>query len=259
MIRSMYLGASGMQNHQLRMDVVGNNISNINTTAYKTNRANFQDALYQAMGTGNIRNHQVGTGVNIGAVSGNFTQGALQNTGRSLDIAIQGNGFFGLLDPHGDSNEIKFTRDGAFYIDKEGYLVNSAGLRLVNTSGNEIEIELVDGQSLEDISINKLGKIYLSGVDLNEQIGLFYFQNVNGLTRIGNNLFLENDTTGDRQEGEPGSDNFGIIRAGFLEMSNIDVVEELAALISTQRGYQMNAKVFVTADEVLQDIIQLKR
>lgn len=253
MIRSMLLGVSGMRNHQLRMDVIGNNIANVNTTGYKAGRANFQDALYQAMGTGGST--QVGTGIQIAGVSNNFAQGPLQATGRVLDLAIVGNGFFGLVDENGD---IKYTRDGSFYLDKENNIIHSSGLKLADSDGDAIEIDLEDGQSIEDITITEKGEIFV-GDDSQGTIGLFNFPNVTGLTKAGDNLYLANDISGEAIEGTPGEDGFGQVRSGFLEMSNIDLADELASLIATQRGYQASAKVFITADQVLQDTIDLKR
>lgn len=256
MIRSMYSGVSGMRNHQIRMDVIGNNISNVNTTGYKTSRTNFQDTLYQAMGAaGNNGGYQVGTGVSVGSVSGNFNQGPLQPTGRLLDFAIAGQGFFGVLD---NNDILKFTRDGSFFIDSEGNLVNSAGLNVVDTDEEPIVIELDEDQSLDNLMITDTGEISLDG-DILATIGLFNFTNPAGLNRSGDNLFMESNNTGERTSNGDESDGFGKIHSGFLEMSNIDLTDELANLITTQRGYQANARVFTTADEVLQEIVQLKR
>ncbi|SFQ97060.1 flagellar hook-basal body protein [Desulfoscipio geothermicus] len=261
MIRSLYLGVSGMRNHQIRMDVIGNNISNINTTGFKTSRANFQDTLYQAMGAaGNSYSAcQVGTGVSIAGVSNNFVQGPLQATGRKLDLGIAGNGFFGVIDDNGNNDRLKFTRDGSFFFDKDGILRNHAGLKVVDADENEIQLDLDDDQSIEDIEISETGELFIGKESTDKQIGLFNFLNVAGLTRAGDNLFLENDITGERTSNQDGAKGFGIIRSGFLEMSNIDIADELANLIATQRGYQANAKVFTTADEVIQETTQLKR
>ncbi|MCG8401351.1 MAG: flagellar hook-basal body complex protein [Firmicutes bacterium] len=256
MIRFMYSGVSGMRNHQVRMDVIGNNISNVNTTGYKTGRANFQDTLYQTLGAaGNAAGYQVGTGMNVAGVSNNFNQGPLQATGRLLDFAITGPGFFGILD---NNDNLRFTRDGSFFIDKEGNLVNSAGLQVVDTDEDAIVIELEEGQSMDDVEVTQTGEIFLDGDSLGT-IGLFNFVNPAGLTRAGNNLFMENNSTGERTSNEDGPEGFGEIRSRYLEMANIDIAEELANLITSQRGFQANAKVFSTADEVLQEVVALKR
>jgi len=258
MIRSMYSGISGMVNHQTRMDVISNNIANVNTTGFKAGRASFKDALYMALDAAGQEKgtFQVGTGTDVSGILNNFAQGPLQATGRNLDLAISGPGFFGVKD---ENDRLKFTRDGTFFIDKEGYLVNSAGLKVVDTGEDPIELELKEDQSLDDIYVTESGEIYVGGESLDVKIGLFKFQNVWGLTREGNNLFLENDTTGERTSNENESEGFGTIHSGYLEMSNIDLARELTNLITTQRGYQANAKVFITADEVLRDIIELKR
>lgn len=256
MIRLMSSGVSGMRNHQVRMDVIGNNISNVNTTGYKTGRADFQDALYQAMGvSGSAGACQVGTGINVGSISNNFNQGPLQATGRLFDLAISGQGFFGVVD---DDDNLRFTRDGSFFIDKDGNLVNSSGLQVVDEDEDPIVIELDEDQSLDDVIITKTGEILLDDDSLGT-IGLFNFTNPAGLTRTGDNLFEENDNTGERISNADEPEGFGDILSGYLEMSNIDIADELADLIATQRGFQANAKVFSTADEVLQDIVQLKR
>lgn len=256
MISFMYSGVSGMRNHQVRMDVIGNNIANVNTTGYKTGRANFQDTLYQTMGAADSASgYQVGTGVNVGSVSNNFNQGPLQATGRLFDFAIAGAGFFGVLD---NNDNLRFTRDGSFFIDKEGNLVNSAGLYVVDTDEEPIVIELEEGQSLDDVTINETGEIFLDEESLGT-IGLFNFTNPAGLTRAGDNLFMENNNTGERTSNEDGPEGFGEIRSGYLEMSNIDIAEEMANLITSQRGFQANSRVFTTADEVLQEVVALKR
>ncbi|MCF8009898.1 MAG: flagellar hook-basal body complex protein [Clostridiales bacterium] len=267
MIRSMNLGVSGMINHQTRMDIIGNNISNINTTAYKSNRANFQDALYQAVGPGEREGiSQVGTGVNVSKVTKNIEQGVIQPTGRNLDLAISGPCFFGV---QGDSDQVKYTRDGTFSLnvsEDNNYLLNSSGMKVVDKDNEPVEISLEDGQSSKDININENGVVYVvspgSGEDPEEagQIGLFKFDNPEGLTKEGANLYLQNSNSGDPISPDEGSEKeFGSILSGHLEMSNVDIARQLTELVKTQRGFQANAKVFTSADEVLQKIINLKR
>ncbi|WP_347491383.1 flagellar hook-basal body protein [Desulfoscipio sp. XC116] len=265
MIRSMYLGLSGMHNYQVRLDVVGNNIANASTTGFKAGRAGFQDAMYMAMGADD--SCQIGTGLTVSDISNNFKQGITMYTGRTLDLAVNGNGFFAVTDEESDSDRLMFTRDGSFYIDEEGYIVNSSGLRLVSDGEDSIQIELAEGQSLDDVYIDDNGDIYVTDPegDVDDdptpigRIGLFNFANVNGLTNIGDNLYLNNDLSGEPLLGEPGTESFGVIKSGFLENSNTDMAQEMANLIETQRGYQASTKVFTTADEVLQSIIELKR
>lgn len=265
MIRLMYSGMSGMRNHQVRLDIIGNNISNENTTAYKSARADFKDTLYQTIGaSGSAKGAcQVGTGVGIAGVTNNFEQGPIQPTGRKLDLAVNGAGFFGVLDASG---KLKFTRDGSFFFDKDGYLLTASGLNVVGP--DEVEIRVEDLYARERAEISETGEIFMAEFDPATgdteyttlgQIGLFNFQNVPGLTKAGDNLFLENNNTGERISNAEGHEGFGAIYSGCLEGANLDIIEELSNLIATQRGYQANARAFVTADEVLQEIIQLKR
>jgi len=265
MIRLMYSGVSGMRSHQVRMDIIGNNISNENTTAYKSARADFKDTLYQTIGaSGNVKGAcQVGTGVGIAGITSNFDQGPLQPTGRKLDLAIKGSGFFGALDTYGN---LRFTRDGTFLFDKDGYLLTASGLNVVDPDGEEIRVE--DLQTREKVEISETGELFKTEFDLQTgeteyttlgQIGLFNFKNVPGLTKTGDNLFLENDNTGERTSNADDPNGFGAIYSGYLEAANLDLIGELSNLIASQRGYQANAKAFITADEVLQEIIQLKR
>jgi len=260
MIRAMYSGLAGMRNHQVRMDVIGNNISNINTTGFKGSRANFKDTLYQAMGVNNAC--QVGTGLTVSGVSDNFAQGEIRATGKSLDLAISGNGFFGVQD---ETGRIKYTRDGSFYLDKDYKLVHTSGLKLLDSGENEITVELEPGQSTENIYVTEKGEVYIRTEEpgdediLVAEIGLYNFKNINGLTKVGDNLYLDNSASGEPIQGLPQEEGFGFIRAGFLERSNVDMAEEMANLIITQRAYQANARVFTAADEVLQESIELKR
>ncbi len=265
MIRSMYSGISGMVNHQTRMDVVSNNIANINTTGFKAGRTTFKDALYMALDSSGKEqgSFQVGTGISVSCISNDFSQGDLKPTGRTLDLAISGRGFFGVKD--GESGQIKFTRDGTFSVDSEGYLVNSMGMRveLSEESGYPI-----DSKYINDIRIDDKGNIYRfereDGAEKppRKDIGrieLFSVANVSGLTKVGNNLFMENNTTGEVTRLSDDAEGFGTIHSGYLESANINLAKELTNLITTHRGYQANTKVFSTADDVLREIIELKR
>ncbi|SHJ02140.1 flagellar hook-basal body protein [Desulfofundulus thermosubterraneus] len=275
MIQSIYTSLAGMLSHRTRMDVLANNIANINTPGYKAAQASFQDTLYQTIRTGTAQSNpsQVGTGVTLAAVLNNFNQGSLVPTGRSLDLAINGNGFFGVLKETDAGEELYYTREGSFYMDKDGYLVNSNGLRLVNDSGSAIQLQPESGKSISSISVTQLGEVvitYGDGTTSSDKprIGLFDFPNPNGLTKIGNNLYSDNNAAqagaadnpaGTRIDGKPGENGLGTIESGCLEMSNVDLATELGNLIVTQRGYEANAKVFTTSDEVLRETIELKR
>lgn len=272
-IQSIYTSLAGMLSHRTRMDVLANNIANINTPGYKAAQASFQDTLYQTIRAGTAQSNpsQMGTGVTLAAVLNNFNQGPLVPTGRSLDLAINGNGFFGVkASDEGGEEIIYYTREGSFSVDKEGYLVNSSGLRLVDESESEIQLDV--SKPIAAINVSPVGKIsvtYSDGSTGEEhQIGLFNFPNPNGLTRVGGNLYTDNNASGgggeespagERLDGTPGEDGLGTIESGFLEMSNVDLATELGNLIVTQRGYEANAKVFTTSDEVLRETIELKR
>ncbi|OPX88935.1 flagellar hook-basal body complex protein [Pelotomaculum sp. PtaB.Bin117] len=284
MIRSLFSGASGMKNHQTRMDVIGNNIANVNTTGFKGSRANFQDILYQtvryasaagttAAGTnvGGVSPSQVGLGVMVSSITNNTGQGGLQNTGRSLDLGINGNGWYILStdgtavtgDTVGKLNE-RFSREGIFYVDNLGNLVNSNGYYLCDTSGNSINLGTA---GIATITVSKDGVISgkdLQGNDLpTATIGLAMFPNQDGLERDGQNTYKISQTSGFITDvggiGTPNANGYGTINSGFLEMSNVDLTDEFTSLITTQRGYQANARTVTTSDQILEELLNIKR
>ncbi len=267
MIRSLYSGVSGMKNHQVRMDVIGNNIANVNTSGYKSSRANFQDTLYQLIrsasaggGTlGGINPSQVGLGMSVSSITSNMGQGNTQLTGRTLDMAIQGNGWFAVSD--GTNNY--YTREGVFYVDSVGDLVNSNGFHLLDSGGNNINLG-ADG--VATLNISQAGVV--TGTDLTGAplgpftIGLAMFPNQEGLERVGQNLFRESLASGALLGGalsDPAVDGYGTINSGYLEMSNVDLTEEFTNMIVTQRGYQANARTITTSDEMLEELLNVKR
>jgi len=259
-----------MKNHQIRMDVIGNNVANVNTTAFKKSRTNFQDVLYQNIrsakasdtnGLGGTNPSQIGVGVSVASIISDMTTGAMQNTGRDLDLAIQGNGWFVVTPDDGDT--IYFTREGAFTIDDQGFLVNANGYKVLDTDGDPIEFG-TDGVATISISID--GKITATDLDGNDisptnGIGLAMFTNQEGLERVGNNLFKATLASGEPidEYGEPATGGYGTIHSGYLEMSNVDLTDELTGMITTQRGYQANAKTITTSDEMLQILLDIKR
>lgn len=277
MIRSLYSGVSGMKNHQIRMDVIGNNIANVNTTGYKSGRANFQDILYQTMispvapvndtdGSGSINPAQIGTGMTVASIGVNMEQGTLQNTGRTLDLAIQGNGFFCVT----DGTDYYYTRNGVFYIDKNGYIVDSNGYQLVDGSGSSgspgSPIQLGSGTDVvSTISISKNGTITatnIEGVDISpsNKIGIYTFANQDGLSKIGQNYYQVTAASGEATAMD--EDDVGVIsqiQSGYLEMSNVNLTDEFVNMITTQRGYQANGRVITTSDQMLQELLELKR
>ncbi|MEW5953971.1 MAG: flagellar hook-basal body complex protein [Bacillota bacterium] len=271
MIRSLYSGVSGMRNHQIRMDVIGNNIANVNTTGFKSGRVSFQDALSQNMrpGTGSVNPIQVGTGMTISSILNIHTQGALMNTGRQLDLAIQGNGYFTVKDPGSNTNY--YTRDGVFYIDKDGFIVNNLGYQLCdNTAAGPIPIQIdVTTNKIQNIGVGLDGTVtgqYDTGDPLTFAggstgiLGLQYFRNPESLTKAGQNLYTPSNATNTTdQVARPGTGGTGTIAAGYLEMSNVDLTEEFTNMITTQRGYQANARTITVSDSLLEELINLKR
>jgi len=262
MLRSLYSGVSGIKNHQIRMDTISNNIANVNTTGFKAARANFQDSLNQTLrGGGAGRNPmQAGTGISVGSIGTKMEQGPLQNTGRSLDLAISGNGFFTVS----DGTNTYYTRDGSFFIaniEGTNYLVNSNGLYVQGEGGNIA----FDGD-VTGFNVEKNGSItyYTSdepdtpNTDLS--IPITIFPNQEGLIKVGNSLYKSDEgLTGAPAAYEAGTEGAGTIEGGYLEMSNADMSEEFTNMITTQRGYQANARVVTVSDTLLEELIQLKR
>lgn len=269
MLKSLYSGISGLKNHQTRMDVVGNNISNVNTTGFKSARVNFQDSLSQYYSNNAaIGQNQVGTGMKVSSINNNFTQGFLQNTGRTLDMAIQGEGFFGVKD---DANNIKYTRDGIFFLKQDVtnkntyYLVNSDGYKLVDSTGKEITLVTSDvDATVNTLAIDSEGNI--TGTDsagqtitVSGQIGLYTFPTPDGLKKEGGNLYSATAASGEAKLGTASAANNNTINSGYLEGSNVDLSQEMVDMIVTQRGFQANARTITVSDTLLEELIQLKR
>lgn len=265
MIRSLYSGVSGMRNHQVRMDVIGNNIANVNTTAFKSSRVNFQDIISQTIrsaspstgDTGSVNPAQVGLGMMVASISPNLQQGALQNTGRILDVAIQGEGFF-MIKKSDAADETFYTREGILFIDDNNDLVNSNGYYVCDSAGDKINM---GADPVTTITISDLGEIFVNnGETPVGQIGLASFPNPTGLEKVGQNLYQSSPASGDAEEGYAGVDlQNSRINSGVLEMSNVDLTEEFTNMITTQRGYQANARTITVSDSLLEELINLKR
>lgn len=290
MLRSMYAGISGMKGFQTKLDVIGNNIANVNTTGFKQGRVTFQDMMSQTMAgaqaptefRGGVNAKQVGTGSQTGTIDTIQTQGNRQTTGRTLDMALEGDGMFvlgeNLDDPTnvdmGNSN-IQFTRAGNFYMDNEGYIVNPNGLYLLgNVAGNLSRIQIPGNAA--SFSIQSNGTV--SYVDANGntatagQIGLAKFSNPGGLEKTGSSLYQLTDNAGVMVEDDqdllfndindllvPESNGAATIVSGALEMSNVDLANEFTEMITAQRGFQANTRIITTSDEILQELVNLKR
>jgi flagellar basal-body rod protein FlgG len=262
MIRSMWSAASGMQAQSTNIDVIANNIANVTTTGFKRSRAEFQDLLYETMrppGSSSSENTQVPTGIQIGhgtrpvAVSKNFVGGEMQMTKNELDLAIEGDGFFQIIQTNG---ETAYTRAGSFKLDKDG--------RVVNPDGFLLEPAITIPSDAISVSVGMDGTVGVlqAGNATPREIGtiqLARFVNPAGLQSIGKNLYLPTDASGLAIAGTAGTANFGTIAQGFLEMSNVSVVDEMVNMITAQRAYETNSKVVQTSDDMLQLANNLKR
>ena len=260
MLRGLWTAATGMSCQQTNIDVIANNLANVNTSGFKKSRINFQDLMYQNMRTAGASTAsggqlpvgiQVGMGAKVVAVEKIFLQGDFAHTKNPMDLAIEGKGFFKLLN---NSREV-FTRSGAFKLDKDGNICDS--------HGNRLQPEFAIPAKTVSITVDSGGKLVASGSDGKElgsvQLQLFDFPNPGGLQSIGQNLLIPSEGSGDPVQGNPGTDEFGTISQGFLEMSNVDVVEEMIQMIVGQRAYEIGAKVIQAGDEMLQIVNNLKR
>ncbi|MDA3785548.1 MAG: flagellar basal-body rod protein FlgG [Deltaproteobacteria bacterium] len=253
MIRALYTSQTGMQAQQLQLDVTANNLANVNTSAFKKSRAQFEDLIYQNMraaGAETVGGNQVPTGIQVGlgtrttAVQKIFTQGDYTQSGNDLDLAIEGKGFFQVVR---DGVEY-YTRAGAFTKDSDGYIVNQNGDRLqpefaIPEDTVILEIDSAGMLSAMDTEQQTLGSM---------QLTLHTFINPGGLKATGGNNYLPTDASGDPIESNPGSDAAGTLAQGYLEMSNVSVTEEMVNLIITQRAFDANSKGISTADQILE-------
>lgn len=253
MIRSLWTAATGMAAQQMNMDVISHNLANSNTTGFKQSRANFEDLMYQTIvppgaNSGDDSRVPVGIQVGLGAktvsVQKNFTQGNFVQTGNQLDLAIEGKGFFKVL----RNDQEAYTRAGTFKLNEEGYLCDS--------EGNRLQPEISLPQEATSFSIDSSGSFTAmneSGeVIATETITLSDFPNPAGLASIGKNYFIATEASGEAVEANPGNDGIGTLLQGFLENSNVNVVEEMVNMIAGQRAYEANSKVIKVSDEMLQ-------
>lgn len=255
MNRALWIAKTGLDAQQTRMSVTANNLANVNTTGFKRDRAVFEDLLYQNVRQAGAQSSQdtqlpsglsIGTGVRTVATEKLFTQGNLAQTGNSLDMAVQGRGFFEILLPDGT---LGYTRDGSFQLDSEGQIVNS--------SGYVLQPGITIPSNVQSITIGVDGTVSVSvaGEATPQQLGniqLVDFINPTGLQARGENLFAETAASGAPQPGTPGLDGRGTIAQGSVETSNVNVVEELVNMIETQRAYEINSKAISATDEMLQ-------
>ncbi len=291
MMRSLYSGVTGLKAHQTKMDVIGNNIANVNTAGYKTSRVVFQDIYSQTVApasastptTGGTNPQQIGLGVQLATIDVLDTESSSQYTGNTLDLAIDGDGYF-IINARG---VISYTRSGNFYTDEENYLVDSNGnyvqgceidadgAPVYRDAGGNICAATDPGAHLTlqkiyidpdyyDVSISSNGQV----VGLDEatsqshvlgQLVLATFANPNGLEKTGNNAYRPTVNSGDPVLDTPGEGGTGKLNPGSLEMSNVDLTAEFADMIVTQRGFQANARIITTTDSMLEELVNMVR
>ena len=259
-MRSLWISKSGMDAQQVQLDHISNNLANSGTTGYKQAHAQFEDLMYQTLrqsGANSSEQTQLPTGLQVGlgvrtvATARDFTQGTLQQTSNNLDVAIQGDGFFQITLPDGTTG---YSRDGSFKLNANGQLVTNNGYLVqggINIPPNA-----------QNVTIGNDGTITVKipGEAATQEVGrlqLATFVNPGGMDPKGQNIFLETAASGAPQTGFPNTENFGALSQGFLETSNVNVVQELVTMIQTQRAYELNSKAIQTADQMLQKLGQM--
>ncbi|WLG46502.1 flagellar basal-body rod protein FlgG [Pseudomonas sp. FP1740] len=259
MLPALWVAKTGLSAQDTNLTTISNNLANVSTTGFKRDRAEFQDLLYQIKRQPGAQSTQdselpsglqVGTGVRIVGTQKNFTAGSLQTTEQPLDMAIDGRGFFQILQPDGTTS---YTRDGTFHLDSNGQIVNASGFAL--------EPAIVIPNNAQTFTVGRDGtvSITIAGNPTSQVIGNLQtadFINPAGLQAVGNNLFLETAASGAPQVGTPGLAGFGTTLQNTLETSNVSTVEEMVNMITTQRAYEMNSKVISTADQMLSFVTQ---
>lgn len=299
MLRSMYAGISGMNGFQTKLDVIGNNISNVNTAGFKKGRVTFQDMMSQmssgAQGAtdtrGGVNPSMVGLGTQTGSIDDLHTQGSSQTTDNPLDFQLEGDGMFVVAeDIQRDGDEefdqadpeaidsidlagsnVSYTRAGNFYLDTNGNIVNPDGLYLMGYAANgpdgEINTNNISALNIpedaQSFSVQTNGAVnYIDADGENQvagQIALANFSNPEGLQKAGNSLYQNTENAGYNGLAEPETDGVASIVSGALEMSNVDLAEEFTEMITAQRGFQANTRIITTSDEILQELVNLKR
>jgi len=262
MMRALWSAAAGMNVQQLNMDTISNNLANVNTTGFKKARAEFQDLLYQTVnlaGTGSSASSSLPSGIQIGhgaklqSMVRQYSTGNLRQTGNRFDLAIEGDGFFRVTQPDGS---LAYTRDGAFTTDQNGALVNAAGSLL--------EPQITIPQDALSVTVAPDGTVSVTQPNQTQpqqvgQITLSHFINPTGLNQLGRNLLQPTQASGDAIDGVPGTDGLGTLNQGSLEVSNVDVAEEMVNMIIGQRAYEANSKTIQTVDTMLGLVANLKR
>jgi flagellar basal-body rod protein FlgG len=260
MLRALYSSAAGMEAQQLNLDVIANNLANVNTTGFKKSKIEFQDLLYdttRSAGAEQSNGNQLPTGLQIGhgsravATSKVFTEGDLTQTGERLDMAIQGDGFFQVTMPDGT---LGYTRDGAFKTSATGAITTSDGLS-VQSGFQPIAVGTIGVNVSPDGTVSAVS----SSGTTTFQVQLYRFANPAGLQSMGRNVYTESPASGSPESGTPGQSGYGSLQQGYLEMSNVKVVEEMVNMIVAQRAYEVNSKAVQASDEMMQQSNNLRR
>ncbi len=260
MIRSLWIAKTGMDAQQTQLDVISNNLANVGTNGYKRQTAQFEDLLYQTLRQSGANSSQqtqlpaglqLGTGVQLVANPRIFTQGNLQQTGNQLDLAINGNGFFQIQMPDGTTS---YTRDGSFHVDSAGQMVNSSGYALTPAVTIPPTAQTVTIGADGTVSVTLQGQAAAQNVGT---IQMASFINPAGLDSKGQNLFAETASSGTPSANVPGTNGLGTLQQGYVETSNVNVVQELVSMIQTQRAYELNSKAISTSDQMLQRLSQM--
>jgi len=260
MIRSLFISKTGLDAQQTQMDVISNNLANVSTNGFKRSRAVFEDLLYQNIRQPGAQSSQqtqlpsgmqLGTGVKPVATERIFTQGNLTQTSNNTDVAINGSGFFQVMTPAG---QMAYTRDGSFQVNNQG--------QLVTASGYLIQPAMTIPATAQSVTVGKDGVISVTlpnsaAVTNVGTLQLTTFMNPAGLTALGENLYSETAASGNPIAGAPGTNGTGTLQQGYVETSNVNVVEELVNMIQTQRAYEINSKAVTTSDQMLQKLAQL--
>lgn len=261
MIKSLHTAATGMQAQQTNMDTIANNIANTSTTGFKKTRAEFEDLLYQnikepgaATGLNAVSptGVQVGLGVKTGSTQKDFTMGSIKNTNRDMDVTVLGKGFLQMMKPDGT---LAYTRNGELHRNNEG--------KLTDFNGNLLQPEITVPQDIISMKISAQGEVSVLNNEAGQpevigQIELASFVNPTGLKALGGNLFAATPASGEATVGTPGQGQFGAIGQGELETSNVNIVEEMVNMITTQRAYETNSKVIQASDQMLQALTHLR-
>jgi len=260
MIRSLWISKTGMEAQQTQLDTIAHNLANSSTNGYKRSHAVFEDLIYQNLrqaGANSTEQTQLPTGLQLGlgtravATARNFSQGNLQQTTNALDVAIKGQGFFQIQLPDGTTG---YSRDGSFQVDAQGQLVTNNGYVVAPGIQIPAQAQSITIGNDGTVSVTLPGQVAAQTVG---QLTLASFVNPAGLEPRGQNLFTETAASGTANTGQPGSNGLGALQQGFVETSNVNVVEELVAMIQTQRAYELNSKAIQTSDQMLQRLSQL--